>query len=255
MARKYPKDIVIKGQLYEYEKILKDDFFSVNVLYKNRDGERYVLKLSDFRFLFGLLLRPFAIWMSSHEYKIYKMVEDIDGIAELGPRYGWRGYFHKYIEGNTLHELGTKATLPDDFFDGLKAIIEELHRRRIFYLDLNKRGNIILGEDNKPWLIDFQICQYFKPRRGLLGKWSDKIFNKLIQEDVYHIYKHKRKFQPDLITKDELKLSQRSKLAQRYDKFWGTPYRRIKRKLYPSGSNEIIWYKWKKMKDQTKRMP
>jgi len=255
MTRKYPTQVEINGKTYKYEKILKDDFFSVNVLYRHTDADRYVLKLSDFRFIFGKLLRPFAIWMSSHEYRIYQMVKDLDGVPELGPRLGWRGYFHEYIEGKTLHELGisNRNALPDSFFDELKYLIRQLHQRRIYYVDLNKRGNIILGDDGKPWLIDYQICQHFKPRRGWLGRLGDRIFNRLIQEDIYHIYKHKKKFQPHLITEQELILARRSKLAKRYDKYWGRPYRRIKRKIYPSGSNEIIWYKWNKMRDQTKR--
>jgi len=257
MLRKYPTQFTIDGNVYDYEKILKDDFFSVNVLYRHGDS-RYVLKLSDFRFIFGLLLRPFACLMSSHEYKIYRMVEDIAGVPRLGPRHGWRGYFHEFVPGRTLHELfenGQQAELPEDFFDALRAIIEELHRRRIFYLDLNKRGNIILGDDGRPYLIDYQICMHFPERRGLPGRWSERLFRRLIQEDIYHLYKHKRKFQRHLMTDDEFRLARRSKLAKRYNRFLGKPYRTIKRKIYPSGSNEIIWYKWKKMKDRTRRMP
>jgi len=35
--RAYPEKIFIQGKAFYYEKILKDDFFSVNVLYKNRE--------------------------------------------------------------------------------------------------------------------------------------------------------------------------------------------------------------------------
>lgn len=253
--RTYPPQVTIDGELFRYERVLKDDFFSVNVLYRNHRGKRYVLKLSDFRFILGWLLRPFAAAMSRHEYRIYSLVSDIQGVPTLGPRVGRRGYLHAYVEGRTLHELGPEATLPEDFFDGLKATIEEIHRRRIFYLDLNKRGNIIVAEDGRPYLIDFQICMHFPLRRGIVGSWSDRVFKRLIHEDIYHLYKHKKKFQPHLITDAELALTQRSKLAQRYNRYLGKPYRTLKRLIYPSGSNEIIWYKWKRMKDQSKRMP
>ncbi|MCA9481881.1 MAG: hypothetical protein KC545_16170, partial [Nitrospira sp.] len=73
-GRQYPDSVTIEGQVYDFERILKDDFFSVNVLYQNQSGQRYVLKLSDFRFLLGWLLRPVAGWISRREYRIYQMV-------------------------------------------------------------------------------------------------------------------------------------------------------------------------------------
>jgi hypothetical protein len=253
--RKYPEKTIINDETYYYEKILKDDFFSVNVLYKNDKGRRFVLKLSDFRFIFGILFRPFAAMMSSHEYKIYKMVADIEGVPELGPRLGWRGYFHEYIEGKTLHELkDTPEVLPENFFNELKDIVDQVHRRRILYVDMNKKGNIIMSDDGKPFLIDFQISQYFKKRRWILGRLTDKIFNRLIKEDIYHVYKHKKRYQKKLMTEEEMKLAIRSDLIKSYDRFLGGWYRNLKRRIYPSGSNEMIWYKWKKEKDKSKRM-
>lgn len=255
ILRTYPTQATIDGDVYRFEKILKDDFFSVNVLYKNDSGRRYVLKLSDFRFLLGLLFRPFAMLMSSHEYKIYNMVADLEGVPALGPRHGLRGYYHEFVEGKTLHELPRGSGLPDDFFDRLRILIDQIHTRRIFYLDLNKQGNIILGEDGRPYLIDYQICMRFRARRGWYGRRMDRIFKRLIQEDIYHLYKHKKRFQPDRITPEELKLATRSELAKNYERYFGRHYRRIKRRIYPSGSNEIIWYKWRKIKNRTKRMP
>ena len=138
--RAYPESLEIKGETYNYEKILKEDFFSINVLYRAESGSRYVLKMSDFRFILGFLLTPFAILMSRREYRIYSMVADLQHVPELGPRLGMRGYLHKFVEGRTLHELERegKKGLPDDFFDRLKATVEEIHLRRIFYMDLNK---------------------------------------------------------------------------------------------------------------------
>lgn len=250
--RNYPDQITIKNILYSYEKILKDDFFSVNVLYRSDAGKRYVLKLSDFRFILGGLLLPIAALMSWREYRVYGMVKDIEGIPDLGPRYGARGYFHEFIEGRTLHELAFNRgpMLPEDFFTRLKRIVDELHRRRIFYMDLNKLGNIILSEDGVPYLIDFQISVHFRSRDFV----SNRLFRLLIREDIYHIYKHKKRFRPDLLTEEELKLSERTGFSKGFNFFFSRPYKKVKRLIYPSGSNEIIWYKWKKMKDKSKRM-
>lgn len=249
-SRSYPSETVIEDQVYRYEKILKNDLFSVNVLYKNEHGERYVLKLSDFRYIWGILFRPIAALISQHEYKIYTMVADIPGIPTLGPRYGWRGYFHKFIEGKTLQEVKKEDVLPTDFFDQLNRTVRELHARRIFYMDLDKLGNVIVSDEGQCFLIDFQICIYFKPRKGWLGSWLDRAFHRLIKEDIYHIYKRKKAYQPELMTEQEYLLAQRSQLSQSFAKYFWRPYLSIKRIVFPHGSNETLWYKWKAIKDK-----
>ena len=250
----YPQSVTIDGQEHTFLRVLKDDFFSLNLLYTYSHHEGYVLKLSDFRFVGGWLLRPLAAWISRREYTIYQMVADIPGVPALGPRFGARGYFHKYIDGKTLFECQKDGDLPRDFFDQLFAIVKEVHRRRIFYADLNKRGNIICSTTGKAYLIDFQICLPFKPRTGRFGKWVDRIFHCLIQEDQYHVLKHKRFFQRELMSPQEEAGVQRSSLNQWYGRWIWRPYVTVKRLIYPHGSNETIWYKWKKEKDQSPRM-
>ncbi len=248
--RDYPARITIDGHDYDYEKVLKEDFFSVNVLYHHA-GDRYVLKLSDFRFVFGFLLRPLAVLMSAHEYAIYRRIADIEGIPALGPRLGRRGYLHHFIPGRTLAELAglpreqRGQDLPEDFFTRLGKTLKAVHGRRIFYADLDKRGNIILGDDGHPWLIDFQICLYFSPGRGPWGRLKDRLLARLCREDIYHLYKQKRRYQPQLLSAHEIQLATRSGFSRHYNRWLGNPYRRVKRLIYPKGSNDLIWYKWK----------
>ena len=255
MMSSYPSSVTIYGQEYTFHSILKDDFFSLNILYTNPGNEGYVLKLSDFRFVCGWMLRPLADWISKREYTIYQMVMDISGIPALGPRYGKRGYFHEYIEGKTLYECQDNKVLPRDFFDQLLAIVDQVHQRRIFYADLNKRGNIICSNTGKAYLIDFQICVPLKSFTGRLGKWVDRIFHCLMQEDLYHVLKHKKFFQRELMSREEQAGVKRSSLNEWYGRWVWRPYVGIKRLIYPHGSNETIWYKWKQEKDQSLRMP
>jgi hypothetical protein len=269
----YPLFVSIHGRDYAFERLLKDDFFSLNLLYKHPDGQRYVLKLSDFRFMGGWLFRPLASWISRREYRIYQMVADIPGIPALGPRFGKRGYFHYFVEGQTLHEIERaiqqrcevpvghpafgecNTSLASNFFDRLLSIVREIHRRRIFYADLNKRGNIICSTEGKPYLIDFQICLHVPRRPGRIGALIENMFQRVIREDLYHLYKHKHTFQPDTLTEKERQFFQRSPLNRRYGRFLWHPYIRLKRLMYPHGSNETLWYKWKHEQDQAPRMP
>ncbi len=269
----YPASVTIDGKQYAFRRILKDDFFSLNILYKNQADEGYVLKLSDFRFVLGRLFRPVAGWISRREYSIYRMVSDISGVPALGPRYGKRGYFHHFIEGETLYDIERhilqtcqvvvggaafathQKSLAPDFFDRLASILQEIHQRRIFYADLNKRGNIICSRDGKPYLIDFQICVHIPRWPGWIGACFDRVFQRLIQEDLYHLYKHKQTFQPHTMTEKERQLAHRSRLNRGYRRFLWRPYITLKRLIYPHGSNDTVWYQWKKRKDQSPQMP
>jgi hypothetical protein len=95
----------------------------------------------------------------------------------------------------------------------------------------------------------------FKSCTGRLGKWVDRIFHCLIQEDQYHVLKHKKFFQRELMSQEEQAGVQRSSLNHWYGRWVWRPYIAIKRLIYPHGSNETIWYKWKQEKDQSPRMP
>ncbi|RMH31247.1 MAG: hypothetical protein D6690_16850 [Nitrospirae bacterium] len=136
-----------------------------------------MLKLSDFRMIFGLLLRPLASLMSRHEYRVYQRLDGINSIPALGPRWGWRGYLHRYIEGQTLHEITPDGTLPDRFFDELASILSAVHARNVWYVDMNKRGNIICSTDGHPSLIDFQISVAFPTKRRLARATMDAAFS------------------------------------------------------------------------------
>jgi hypothetical protein len=251
LNRHYPDYCLIDGHAYAFDRVLKDDFFSVNVVYTSPTTPvKYVLKLSDFRFLGGWLLRPLAGFMSWREYAIYSMVADLPGVPGLGPRFGERGYFHMFIEGKTLFEVKDPDNeLPPDYFDQLRRTFDAVHERGIAYLDGNKLGNLLLGDDRQAYLIDYQICLPF-PRQGWLARLTAPLFEQLCRDDRYHLYKHKRHYQPDRLTPDEAKQATKSPFNKAYDTWVGTPYKRVKRLIYPHGSNEIPWYKWKHLKHQ-----
>ncbi len=254
-SQRVPSNIVIAGAPLRFEKILKQDFFSINILYRDQRGAGQVLKISEFRGPFGYLLRPLAMLMSRREYRMYQRLALIHGVPIPGPRYGSRGFFHEYVKDVTLFELPKGHPLPEPFWKNLCSTLECIHQKRIIHLDLHKRGNIILGNDGSAYLLDFQISLPFTTRPGWIGRKLDALFEYLKQEDIYHLYKHKRRFQGDRMTADERRLAQRSATNERFSQFIGEPYRKIKRLIYPKGSNETIWYRWKKCRDQSRPIP
>ena len=96
---------------------------------------------------------------------------------------------HEFIEG---HPLSWHDRVNDEFFEELRAMLLELHRRDIAYVDLNKWENIIVDRSGNPWLIDFQISVKL-PRY-----WPFTKVLKVLQDvDLYHCSKHASRIRPD----------------------------------------------------------
>jgi hypothetical protein len=97
-------------------------------------------------------------------------------------------------------------------------------------MDLNKRGNILLGADKHPYLIDFQISLH------LPGKFLGFFRKALQKEDIYHLNKQRRRFRPDLMSLEHRLQSKRVSLLIRLHRLFSYPFKQgrrwILRKLY-----------------------
>ena len=72
---------------------------------------------------------------------------------------------------------------------------------------MNKKGKILLGHDNKPYLIDFQISWYHEKMFWPFRSPLQNILRRFQQEDFYHFYKQKRRFRRDLMSDAEIRKS------------------------------------------------
>lgn len=228
-----PSQITLRGQPYLLQKVFKHDFFAATALYiSNNDLQlsgvagaslpgKVVLKLNRPAPFLGLPLNWLGQTLNQHEYGNLRRLQTVKGVPRLLGRWGACGFLYEYIAGRTLDE---KPDLPDDFFDLLQDLLRGIHARGMAYIDLNKRGNIILGDDSRPHLIDFQIswCGCFG--LGGLDHLCQPLLSLLQREDWYHLAKHKRRFRSDLMTSDEI-------AASRHRSIWVSLYGALTRPL------------------------
>ncbi len=238
-----PSEVVAQGLTYRYVKTMKRDFFSENWLIE-REGRLYVLKNSRFRHLFGFLFEPLSGWISRREFRMYSRAAGIRGIPSLHGMVGDNGYIHEYIPGRNLrqhqYEVG-KYTLPDTFFDELLEIVRQVHARGVAHNDMAKKGNIIVGDDGHPYLLDFHVSVGVVTEPLWARRLTTAIYRRLRQADLYHLLKFKEKYRPDLVTEDErLALDRKTPGARLYRIFLQRPYQFVKRLVYPKGSNETF---------------
>lgn len=129
-----PAEIEVRGHKYGLDHIFKHDFFAFTARYRG-DAGKIVLKIGRKASIFGLPLFWIGWLHSWHESAVFQDVEDIDTVPEFMGRWGRYGLVHEFIEG---HELQRGEHVPDDFFDRLQEGLDEVHRRGMAYVDLEK---------------------------------------------------------------------------------------------------------------------
>lgn len=225
-----PDVLDIGGRQFSRVKTFKHDFFAVTALYEG-DRDKVVLKVGRTAPLFGLPMRWSGRLLADHEAKLFHLMEGIAGIPAFRGWFGETGIIHDYVEGRPLQK---EDTIDDAFFPRLVGLIEAIHKRGAAYVDLEKRENIILGDDGCPHLIDFQISWHMAASRG--GEvWPFRMIRDVLQaSDKYHIMKHWRRLRPDQLAGTQIDGSYRPP-------FWIRWHRAIFRPLTLLRRQILVW--------------
>jgi len=88
-----------------------------------------------------------------------------------------------WLAGVPLHAA---TALPADFFERLEEVVREAHALGVCHNDLHKEGNVLVGPDGRPRLVDFQLASvHARPGRS---------FRVRAGEDLRHVRKHARRY-------------------------------------------------------------
>jgi hypothetical protein len=102
---------------------------------------------------------------------------------------------HEWIAG---HALAEGEHVDDRFFPMLTAILAAVHRRGVAHVDLHKRENLLVDDQGRPHLIDYQIS-FGLPSGGIAAGLLGGVLRLLQRCDDYHLLKHRVKHRPDQI--------------------------------------------------------
>ncbi len=234
-----PERVELSDGQYTLHQTIKHDFFAVTGFYQRPDGRRAVVKMGRTAPLAGMPLEWVGRWLCGRELRFYQALADLPNVPKVLGRVGKTGFAHAYVEGRPLSK---DHPTPDGFFQQLQELMARLHQRRMAYVDTNKPQNILLGDDGRPYLIDFQIS-WSARRWNPISRWW---LGRLQRADLYHILKHKRRMRPDELTEAERRIAEYKSPLIRLHRFVFKPYFVVRRwimgklrhsgRLLPEGS-------------------
>ncbi len=232
-----PEKLEVGGRHYVFRQLYKHDFFAATALYEQvipadtsshpASPAKAVLKLQRAQALFGMPMAWLGRFIARHEIGIYQKLQGLPGIPTFLGTVGQNGFLHAFVPGQ---ELSPAATLTPEFFDQLCELFTAIHALNIAYVDANKRENILVGEDGRPYLIDFQISwNTFNWARHY--RWTRWILGKFQAADWYHFYKHKTRLMPHLCSAEDFALVKRRNWFLKIHRGLAWPMIRTRRRL------------------------
>ncbi len=221
-----PETIELAGGTYRLDRVLKHDFFAFTARYEG-ERERVILKIGRKAGFFGLPLGWIGRLHAWHESAVFEALQDLETVPLFTGRYGRHGLTHLYIEG---HDLKKGEQVPDDFFPRLRADLKEIHRRGMAYVDLEKCENVLVGDDGRPYLFDFQISWRTPGFGG--ERWPLSRIRSILQTgDLYHLAKLQRRTRPDQMSDTEITDSRRRPFFVRLHTLLTRPLTKLRRRV------------------------
>ncbi len=224
-----PESIAIDGRPHRLRETFKHDSWAATGLYEGPTGALAVVKLHRQSPAFGVPMRWLGRWMARHEAGLLACLADLKGIPALAGRVSVDGktlrhaVARQYVDG---HPLGIRETVNESFFPALNTLLAVMHARKVAYIDLHKRENILVNAQGDPCLIDFQNSVAW-PRWLPAGP----LFTILRRSDEYHLMKHWSRCRPDQCGMDGANVRQRIPWWIRVHRLVAVPVRELRRRL------------------------
>jgi len=164
---------------------------------EENDVRAIVKDFSSNRFFFRNTVGRFLV---RREVKAYKKLKHLKGVPTLYRVIGGLALVIEEIPGTDLGKIKIGNQIPEGFFDALKDLVENYHERGLAHCDLKRAGNILLGHDGQPYIIDWAAV-IFRSEFRLFP--FNSIYRRFVQDDYDAITKRKLYYSPELVSEDE----------------------------------------------------
>lgn len=159
------------------------------------NGVKAVVKdFSANGFLYRNLIGRFLVW---REEKAYRRLRAVKGTPRLFTVLDGCALVLEHIPGRSLENTRATGKLPPAFFEDLRALVEAFHGRGICHCDLKRAANILVGDDGKPYALDWSAAimktEFRFPPLSL-------IYRRFILDDFNAVTKYQLRHCPETLT-------------------------------------------------------
>jgi len=189
------------------------------------DGVRIIVK--DFARsdrLFRTIVGPLMI---RREFGALAKLRGVEGIPRLVGKIDRYALAMEHVPGTSLADLEA-GVLDAEFYAKMRRVVDTMHSRGVAHCDLRSRGNVMLGEDGLPYLVDFAACVFRGRGINPFFRW---LFHQFVLADRNAIVRIKHRLSPELLTDNERAEASRPMPLERPARFIGHGIRNLTRKL------------------------
>jgi hypothetical protein len=159
--------------------------------------------LKDFSRSSWLFQRTIGRFLARRETRAYRRLEGLAGVPRLIGRVSPHGVLLEYVAGTNCRNAPPRD-FSQEFFNDTKELLSEVRRRGVLHCDV--AGNLVMGSDAKPWLVDFASAVIVPRGLGPVGSF---LRNLRSQYDERAVLKMKRRRAPHLLSPQEAEQSRR----------------------------------------------
>jgi len=114
------------------------------------------------------------------EHEVYRRINGIRGVARCFGVIDGRKLVLEHVRGDTFRRREAEITSWDDFFSDLLETIDAIHSVGVAHGDLKRKDNLIVGDDMRPYIVDFGVASIDEPNAG---PWARFMFRWMWQYD------------------------------------------------------------------------
>ena len=161
----------------------------VDWIFKDFSSRAFLVRHTVGRFLLG------------RELRALRQLDGLPGIPSQAFRIDALAMAARFVPGRPLSDM-PKGPVATEYLLALEALLRQVHARGLVHLDTRGGGNLLMGPDGAPGIIDFQAALSTRRMPQALRCWFEDM-------DLSGIYKKWQRWQPDTLGGERLALLQR----------------------------------------------
>lgn len=163
------------------------------------------------------------------EARALKQLEGARGVPQLLRVVNRDALLLEFIPGTSAREVPAGGLTPQ-FFERFYRLVDRLHEFGVAHCDLRSTGNILVGADGEPHVVDF-TAHFRRGRKwNVVARW---MYQKFCAADRVAVARLKKSHAPELLTDVEKEALARDRKTwqERSARFFGKSVRNVSRLL------------------------